>query len=241
MRTLLFALLFTVAAPALAGTPLPDGPHIVVYGEGKASAEPDTVLVAVSARGRNADSATAKREVDRSVDLLLQALPGFDITPDDVTASDLQLYERVDYAEDDRPLAPVHVASRQVKVKLRKPARLGELVDTALGSGFNNVDETTFASSRETALRNEARNLAVAEAREKAAGLANAFGATLGHVYSIDSVTATRGQGYGNTQLDRITVTGSRHGSGEYLQPKVDYSERVAVVFELLRPHDPKP
>lgn len=235
MRKFLLALLLTAAAPALAGTPLPDAPHVVVYGEGNASADPDTVLVAVSVRRRNPDPAPAKREVDRSVEALLEALPGFGITSNDVTASDLQLRESIDYDDENRPLAPVYVASRQVKVKLRDLDRLSELVDTALRSGFNNVDETTFASSREAALRNEARALAVAEAREKASGLAVAFGTALGPVYSIDSVAAMRGQGYGNTQLDSIVVTGSRLDGGQYLQPTVDYSERVAVVFELER------
>ncbi len=40
--------------------------------------------------------------------------------------------------------------------------------------------------------------------------------------------------GYGGT-LDRIVVTGSRIEPAGYLQPTVDFTERVAAVFELQR------
>ena len=35
--------------------------------------------------------------------------------------------------------------------------------------------------------------------------------------------------------LDRVQVTGSRSEGGRYLQPRVEYSESVSVVFELKR------
>lgn len=41
--------------------------------------------------------------------------------------------------------------------------------------------------------------------------------------------------GYGNTTLDRIMVTGSRIQSGRYLQPQIDFTERVSAVFEISR------
>ena len=82
----------------------------------------------------------------------------------------------------------------------------------------------------------EARSKAVADAREKAGGLATAFGTTLGPVYSINSVNSSVADGYGSANtLDRIEVTGSRINK-RYLQPTVDYTERVSAVFELKRP-----
>ena len=80
----------------------------------------------------------------------------------------------------------------------------------------------------------EARAKAVADAREKAGGLAQAFGATLGPIYSINSLNSSSADRYGE-QLDRVTVTGSRMRRSHYVQPTVDYSERVATVFELKR------
>ena len=73
------------------------------------------------------------------------------------------------------------------------------------------------------------------DAREKASGLATAFGGALGPVYSINSVRSGSDDGYGGTTLDRVEVTGSRIQRSSYLQPTVEYMERVSAVFELKR------
>ncbi|MEN1956605.1 SIMPL domain-containing protein [Luteimonas changyuni] len=96
-------------------------------------------------------------------------------------------------------------------------------------------DHRSFKSSQEARLREDARAQAVADAREKAGGLAAAFGGRLGPVYSINSLNSMQADGYGNTTLDRIQVTGSRMDSGRYLQPRIDFTERVSAVFEIVR------
>ena len=225
-----------LAFPAAnAGTPLPDGPHVVVQGEGEVSVAPDAAIVTLVARHRASTPSEAKRVVDRAVDALLTAAPGFEISTDDITASDLALSESIDYDDNDRPLPPAHVARREVKVRLDDLDALGAYMDAALAGGFTEVSDVTFKSSQEAGLREQARARAIAQAKEKASGLATAFGGTLGMVYSINSLNSVQAHGYGNTTLDRIEVTGSRLHRGRYLQPTIDFTERVSAVFELSR------
>lgn len=196
---------------------------------------PDAAIVTMVARHRGPNPGEAKRVVDRAVDALLKAAPGFDVDPDDITASDLALREDNDYDDNDRPLPPAHVASREVKVRLDDLDTLGAYMDAALAAGFTEISNVTFKSSKEASLREEARARAVADAREKATGLVTAFGGNLGPVYSINSVNSVQAHGYGNTTLDRIQVTGTRIDSGRYLQPTIDFTERVSAVFEISR------
>lgn len=236
MRTWIAALLFPLfSAVALAGTPLPNAPHVVVQGEGVVSVAPDSATVTMVARHRSGDAAGAKRVVDGAVESLLLVAPQFGIEPDDLTASDISLREEIDYDEDDRRLPPAFVASREMKARINDLEELGAWMDAALAAGFTDIADISFKSSREAALREEARALAVAEAREKASGLAVAFGGRLGPVYSINSLNSMQAHGYGNTTLDRIMVTGSRMDSGRYLQPQIDFTERVSAVFEISR------
>ncbi|MBJ7573830.1 SIMPL domain-containing protein [Luteimonas sp. MC1828] len=228
-------LLSLLSATAVAGTPLPDAPHVVVQGEGLVSVAPDSATVTMVVRQRSADPGEAKRVVDRAVNALLKVAPGFDVAADDMTASDLALREDIDYDDNDRPLSRGHVASREVKVRLDDLDRLSAWLDAALAAGFTDVSDVTFKSSKEASLREDARARAVAHAREKAAGLAVAFGGGLGPVYSINSLNSMQADGYGNTTLDRIQVTGSRIDSGRYLQPTIDFTERVSAVFEITR------
>lgn len=238
MRKWMFAAVLPLAlasTAAIAGTPLPGGPHVVVQGEGEISITPDAAIVTMVARHRAASPGEAKRVVDSAVDALLKAAPAFDVAPDDITASDLALREDIEYDDSDRPLPPAHIASREVKVRLDNLDTLGAYMDAALAAGFTDISDVTFKSSKEASLREEARARAVAEAKEKAGGLAIAFGSKLGAVYSINSVNSMQAHGYGNTTLDSIQVSGSRMDSGRYLQPTIDFTERVSAVFELAR------
>jgi hypothetical protein len=235
MRILIGALLL-VATPCLAGTPLPDAPHVVAGGEGRVTVAPDLATVSLHAKYRNANPALAKQAVDRGIAALLRIAPDFGLDEKDITAGDLSLSEDVRYDDNDRRVSNGFVADREVSLKLHQLDRLGDLLDAVVAAGVNEVDDVSFESSRKDALRMEARSKAVADAREKAGGLATAFGATLGPVYSINSVNSSVADGYGSANaLDRIEVTGSRINK-HYLQPTVDYTERVSAVFELKRP-----
>ena len=56
MRTwMIAALLPLLSAVALAGTPLPDTPHVVVHGEGLVSVAPDSATVTMVAHHRSKD------------------------------------------------------------------------------------------------------------------------------------------------------------------------------------------
>lgn len=236
MRTWLsIALLSFPTAAAVAGTPLPDAPHVVVHGEGEISVAPDSVRVTMVASHRSAEAGDAKRRVDRAVDALLEIAPRFGVTPDRISASDLELGEDRDYDDEDRPRPPTqYLATREVEVRLDDPGRLGAWVEEALDAGFTSITDVGFESSREPSLRADARARAVADAREKASGLAEAFGGRLGPVYSINSLGMMQTDGYGAT-LDSIVVTGSRVDAGRYLEPKIDVTERVTAVFEIVR------
>lgn len=233
MRHFMLAALL-LSTPCLAGTALPDGPHVVASGDGKVTVAPDMATITLTAKNRNADASVAKRLVDQAVNALLKIAPGFGIGPKDVTAADLSLRES--FTEDgDRRTPNGLVASREVTVDLRTLSKLAAFLDAAVAAGVNEVDNVDFASSHKDALRLQARTNAVANAREQAAGLATAFGASLGPVYSINSASSGIVGGYGATTLDRVEVTGSRINVGQYLQPTVDYTEHVSAVFELRR------
>ncbi len=233
MRHLMLAALL-LSTSCLAGTSLPDGPHVVASGEGKVTVAPDMATITLTAKYRNADASAAKRQVDQGVNALLKLAPDFGIGPKDVTAADLSLHES--FTEDgDRRTPNGFVASREVTVDLRTLGKLSAFLDAAVAAGVNEVNNVDFTSSRKDALRLQARAKAVANAREEAAGLATAFGASVGPVYSINSASSGIVGGYGANTLDRMEVTGSRIDAGQYLQPTVDYTEHVSAVFELRR------
>jgi uncharacterized protein YggE len=226
--------LLVCTQPAAAGTPLPDAPHVVVSGEGKTSVAPDSVRIVLAVEATRNQPADAKRTVEAAVAGFLDALKAAGVSSEDTTASDLSLGEDNDY-DRGRKIAKGFVAERSVECVVRDVDRFNAIIDAGLAAGMNKVESVTFESRQADALRKQAREKAAADAHAKAEALAATFGAALGPVYSINSVNAALANGYGEGgTLDRIVVTGTRV-PGRYLQPKVDYTERVSVVYELKR------
>jgi uncharacterized protein YggE len=235
MRTLLASLLLLACSTAFAGTPLPDAPHVVASGQGKVSVKPDAARVQFDFEQRAAQPLPAKQGVDAAVNRLLDSLDAYGVADDDVTASSLDASEDVDYDDEGKRISNGFVASRSVTVLLKDVDRLNAFLDNGLESGAHGIGSVAFESSREDALREQARKEAVADARARAVEMANAFGVRLGAVYSIGSINSRYEDQYGATTLDRVEVTGSRIQRGRYVQPEVEYTETVSAVFELLR------
>lgn len=235
MRAVLGLVLMMVVCVAMAGTPLPDGPHIVVAGEGKVTVTPDSARIRLRFEQRAEQPLPAKQVVDRQVNALLAGSGRFGVAESDIQASDLSLSEDVVHDKNDRRISNGYVAARNVSVVLKDPDRLNEFLDFCLSVGASDISQISFESSRAAELRVEAKRKAVASARKKGEEMATAFGTRLGQVYSIDSVQSRQAHGWGVAAPDVVTVSGNRIETGRYLQPTVDYSESVHAVFELVR------
>lgn len=222
--------------PARAGTPLPDAPHVLANGEGRVSAKPDSAQVSLSVSARDADAAVVKRRVDDAVNGFLAALKQRSISTDDVSASALAINEDVEY-EDGKRISRGFRGQRSVQVRIRDTASINAIINEGLAAGMNGVDSVSFKSLREDALRQQAREAAAAQSRERASALAAAYGARLGRVYSINSVNSNIMNRYG-ASLDRVVVTGSRAPApaapGQYIEPSIEFNEGVDVVFEII-------
>lgn len=234
-RYLLASMLAVLPLAVSAQTPLPSGPHVVAPGEGEVIAVPDMVEIEVSVRVLAANPGLAKRNADVAVDRFLQVLHKHKIAERDVRASSLSLSEEFDYDNRDRRVSQGHVATRDVTVTLHGTDTFNDILDEALAAGMTRIDNIRFKSEKETELRIEARRKAAEDSRRRAIELAQAYGTQLGPVYSINSVNSGLADRYGGaTSLDRVQVTGSRTGNApRYLQPQIEFKERVQTVFEL--------
>lgn len=224
-----------LAMPVMAGTPLPDGPHVVAMGSGKVVVAPDMAEITVSSQVNDVASLRAKQKVDAAVSAFLHALHQQGVAEADIEASDLSLNEDVDTNDDGRRVSNGYNASRSVSFKLRDLDRLNAVLDAALASGMNRFGGTSFTSSRADTLRAEARAKAARNAQERATEIAAGFNARLGTVYSINSANNDLSAHfrYGANGLDRVTVSGSRAQPGRYLQPEIEFNESITAVFYI--------
>ena len=163
------------------------GRSIAVQGEGVVSARPDLAVINAGVT-RQADTAKAALAAHSLVmTKLLAALKAFAIADRDVQSQHVNLhpvYPRQNQNSGQRtPIA--FRASGQVRVRLRRIDRLGELLDQMTAAGVNNLSGLHFAIAKPEALQDQARVLALREAKRRAQLYAKEAGVELGPVLRI--------------------------------------------------------
>src|SRR5580765_4322563 len=93
MREVMLAIALIVAGAANAGTPLPDGPHVVTSGEGKVSVAPDMARIVLSVTARDPVATNTKKAIDTAVNAYLDVLRKRRIAEADVSASAVSVSE----------------------------------------------------------------------------------------------------------------------------------------------------
>jgi uncharacterized protein YggE len=180
-----FAVGALLAAPALAETAPPA--VISVTGEATVSAAPDQAQID---GGVTSEAKTAREASDANnaaMGKVLLALKGAGVEEKDFQTSRLSLQPQS--APNRTGTGPATIvsyrASNRVTVRLRDVAKLASLIDTMVAAGANDIGGINFVVSSASKLLDEARELAVADARRKAEIYAKAAGVALGAPLSI--------------------------------------------------------
>lgn len=232
-----------LALPVAAQDSFANRPTIVVTGNGRASAQPDTFTVDASVRGRGATQQEALRELAAAQGRLIEAWPKLEgLSHGRVTTSSIALdtlhdpeCEENARRDEECPILAYFATSALTLVGL--PAeRAGDAISLAseLGATTARLDE--YSLSNPEALRAEANRAAFADAQAQAARLSEASGRRLVRILRIQDPTAPRYGADQDMEIDEVVVTGSRirQAVSIAVAPEpVETTARVFVVFEI--------
>lgn len=209
---------------------------ITVTGTGQVKAEADTALLTLSAIASHKKSSEAKRAVDIKVNQLIDVLMTYDIEKSDISASRIRTSAQYEYQPNKPRELKGYRATRDIKIKLVNLASLSSIMDEALKLGINEVQNIEYLSSKAPALKREALALATKNATEQATWLANSFGATLGPVRVIDTLSighTVPNQNRGGIEMMKISAVASNNDEGQYLADQLSFDAKLKVVFDL--------
>lgn len=185
----LAASFFACAAVLLASGALADDlSRLSVAGFGEARAAPDiaTITVGVETRADTAEAALAENSTDAAS--LIEAAKERGVADADIQTSGLNIYPVFEQQQPGRREAPTvagYSVSNSVSLRIRDLDALGATLTALVAAGANQMRGISFGIEDDEALRDEARRLAVADARRKAELYAEAAGVTLGPIISI--------------------------------------------------------
>ena len=185
--TALTALLLATLAPFAAHAD--ERPRIVsTTGQGEVSAQPDMARVTLGVDARRKTLAEARTEVTAAIDRLLALTRELKIDPRYVNATRLQVRPEYTWNEQSRKQVLLgYYVGRQVEVELRDLDQLGPLLERAVTAGANQVGDASLDSTRRKELERQAMTLAVQDAAANAGTLAQAAGARLGPVRTLNA------------------------------------------------------
>lgn len=235
MRALLLSLALAVPTLAAAGG-MPTSPYVQVSGHGELQVAPDMAFLSISIEHTDASADSARAEVEARTAKVLQAARESGIADKDIEAPSVSVVPEYDCSSSSFSSGPCtrkltgQRVSRSVTLTIRDLARYGELVEALFKAGVTDLGDLQMDRSDRRALEQKARALAVADAHDKAAGLAQSAGVTLGPVYSISE----QGSGFSpRPMMARMNAlaTSAAADNPEYLNGKIDISADVTVFY----------
>ena len=226
------ALCATVAAPLAA---LDDvvARRIVVIGEGRVSAPPDKAVITLGARHSAKTAADALAQTNEAVAAILSRMAELGIDGRDMQTSSLNLnpiWGKSSRYEDGEVVPPIGFeASNSISVTLRDLDQLGGVLDQVTQEGANAFSGFRFGLIDPVPVQDEARKVAIIDARRKAELFAAAAGVTLGQVVLITEDL----NGGGGFQPPMMEMSAVRSSSVPIAQGEVSQQVSLKIVFSI--------
>ncbi len=184
----------TLAACARMGGPheMPRRPATVTAsGLGTVTAAPDLAEITTGVVTQAPTAAQALAANRQAMERLLQALGSLGIAARDIQTTNIGVSpQRWPGKDGQPPEITAYEVSNQVRVKVRDLARLGRVLDAPVGQGANLVHGIRFGLQEPAPRLDEARKLAMADARRKAELYAAAAGLKVGRVVAVHEAGA---------------------------------------------------
>jgi len=179
---------------------------ISISGEGKVVGVPDIATVDLGSTVEKKTVAEAQAENTRVMNALIEKLKAADVAKADIQTTSYSVYPNYDWNNGKQSLRSYSV-TQNVHVKVRDLSKVGDIIGMAGDLGANQIGGISFTVDKPEALKAEARDKAIADAKSKAESLAKAAGITLKKIVSY-----SEGQDAGYPQpvfFDKMGVGGA--------------------------------
>jgi uncharacterized protein YggE len=179
------------AAPVAAQRPaaVPETPVIVTSGEGLVKKVADRAWVSIAAESRARSPRDAQRANADAMTAVLARLKGAGLPADAIRTSGYDLQPEFDYANGKQTLRG-YVARNSLEVRADDIARVGDILDVAVGAGATSVTGVRFDLKDHVDAEREALRRAVADARGRAEAAAAGAGVTIDRIMRIEEQRA---------------------------------------------------
>jgi uncharacterized protein YggE len=145
----------------------------------------------------------------------------------DIRTSSISLRSQYSGSEDGPQVSSGYSAGNNLSIRFRDIARAGRVIDALVGAGANQIDGPNLGIDRPDTALDEARALAVTNARARAELYARALGMRIRRVVSVNESST-------QDQANFLTTPFRAFAADSTIEPGVQaLSVWVTMVFEL--------
>ena len=217
------------ALPAAAQPPAPvpsEGPVVVSTGEGIVRRAPDRAWLTVTVESRARGPREAQKQNASAMAAVLDKLRSAGLSGDAIQTRGYDLQPEYDYVNGKQILRG-YLARNSLEIRVDDIARVGELLEVAVGAGATSVGNVRFDLKDRAGLEREALRLAVQDARERAEAAAAGAG------MKVERLLRIQEQRVAEVPPPRPMMVAMRDGAAEAAAPPIEAGElevRAGVV-----------
>lgn len=191
---------------------------ITVSGQADVSAVPDTATFSVTVQENAKEVKPAQDAAAKKSNDIVAYLKQQGIEAKDIKTADYSVYPQYEYSQGVCPTSGYcppgkqtltgYQVSQTITVKVRDTAKAGDLLSGVGSRGVSQVSGLSFTIDDEDALKAEARDKAIAKAKEKAEELARALGVSVVRVvgFSEEGNYPVYAYGRGGATMDVMSA-----------------------------------
>ncbi len=158
---------------------------IVVRGVGEVEIDNSTASINASVTTVNSEAGTALNQNNNIMNNIMTALLSVGIDSNDINTNQFNIHPKYRWA-DGSYVFEGYTVTNGVKVKINQISTLGDTIDLLVDAGATKVGSVGFSSADLEAIRAEALQKAITDAKNKAQLLATATGVVLGEAAYIN-------------------------------------------------------
>jgi len=159
---------------------------ISVVGSGIVLAQPNVARITIGVEVTDASLTNAQAEASRRMDAVINRLKADGILESDIRTVSYNISPLYDQRDQSQTILRGYQIQNLVEIKSTSVSGLGPLLDDAVAAGASRIYGIRFEADNMEALKTQARDQAMQNARAKAEQLARGGGVTLGRPVRID-------------------------------------------------------
>jgi uncharacterized protein YggE len=207
-----------------------------VDGSGTVYAKADIANLQVGLKtGAQKTAAEATVDSTNKMNDIVTALKSLGIDDKDMQTSDYNLSPVYNYTNDKGQVLVGYEVTQNLTLKIRDLSKIGDVIAKTTEKGANQIGNISFTIDDEYALKNQARELAIGKAKEKAVMIAQQSGMKLGEVKSVIENTdpVVTPVMYSNAKMDLSASASSGIVSPTIQSGQNEIKVDVTLVYEV--------